>query len=177
MVEEVKVEVEESAAPVDDVKVVMEEADTQDTEVDRDSLVPGTGSINGDITEEAEDGEGEESDQGEDITEEEEEEMDDENMSAMVQGTTETILNKLEENLTNVPDIDESELLQAAEPGPLDPEVSSLFIYFSVLNFTREIVTWIIMISTCPYFCLRSDNATMQKSNDALTSLRRLRLV
>ena len=126
MVEEVKVEAEESAAPVDDVKIVMEEADTQDTEVDRDSLVPGTGSINGDITEEAEDGEGEESDQGEDITEEEEE-MDDENMSAMVQGTTETILNKLEENLTNVPDIDESELLQAAEPGPLDPEVSSLF--------------------------------------------------
>ena len=124
MVEEVKVEAEESAAPVDDV-IVMEEADTQDTEVDRDSLVPGTGSINGDITEEAEDGEGEESDQGEDITEEEE--MDDENMSAMVQGTTETILNKLEENLTNVPDIDESELLQAAEPGPLDPEVSSLF--------------------------------------------------
>ena len=176
MVEEVKVEVEESAAPVDDVKVVMEEADTQDTEVDRDSLVPGTGSINGDITEEAEDGEREESDQGEDITEEEEE-MDDENMSAMVQGTTETILNKLEENLTNVPDIDESELLQAAEPGPLDPEVSSLFIYFSVLNFTRGIVTWIIMISTCPYFCLRSDNATMQKSNDALTSLRRLRSV
>ena len=175
MVEEVKVEVEESAAPVDDVKVVMEEADTQDTEVDRDSLVPGTGSINGDITEEAEDGE--ESDQGEDITEEEEEEMDDENMSAMVQGTTETILNKLEENLTNVPDIDESELLQAAEPGPLDPEVSSLFIYFSVLNFTRGIVTWLIMISTCPYFCLRSDNATMQKSNDALTSLRRLRSV
>ena len=175
MVEEVKVEVEEFAAPVDDVKIVMEEADTQDTEVDRDSLVPGTGSINGDITEEAEDGEGEESDQGEDITEEEE--MDDENMSAMVQGTTETILNKLEENLTNVPDIDESELLQAAEPGPLDPEVSSLFIYFSVLNFTRGIVTWIIMISTCPYFCLRSDNATMQKSNDALTSLRRLRSV
>ena len=177
MVEEVKVEVEESASPVDDVKTVMEEADTQDTEVDRDSLVPGTGSINGDITEEVEDGEGEESDQGEDITEEEEEEMDDENMSAMVQGTTETILNKLEENLTNVPDIDESELLQAAEPGPLDPEVSSLFIYFSVLNFTRGIVTRIIMISTCPYFCLRSDNATMQKSNDALTSLRRLRSV
>merc|ERR1719325_169890 len=55
----------------------MEEADTQETEVDRDSLVPGTGSINGDITEEAEDGEGEEYDQGEDITEEEEE-MDDE---------------------------------------------------------------------------------------------------
>ena len=44
MVDEVKVEVEESASPVDDVKVVMEEADTQDTEVDRDSLGPGTGS-------------------------------------------------------------------------------------------------------------------------------------
>ena len=136
MVEEVKVEAEESAAPVDDVKIVMEEADTQDTEVDRDSLVPGTGSINGDITEEAEDGEGEESDQGEDITEEEE--MDDENMSAMVQGTTETILNKLEENLTNVPDIDESELLQAAEPGPLDPEVSSLFTFTSQFSSQHE---------------------------------------
>merc|ERR1719189_2645753 len=111
----------------------MEEADTQDTEVDRDSLVPGTGSINGDITEEAEDGEGEESDQGEDITEEEEE-MDDENMSAMVQGTTETILNKLEENLTNVPDIDESELLQAAEPGPLDPEGKDIEQVLSIIS-------------------------------------------
>merc|ERR1719189_2591782 len=110
----------------------MEEADTQDTEVDRDSLVPGTGSINGDITEEAEDGEGEESDQGEDITEEEE--MDDENMSAMVQGTTETILNKLEENLTNVPDIDESELLQAAEPGPLDPEGKDIEQVLSIIS-------------------------------------------
>merc|ERR1719195_2215750 len=101
----------------------MEEADTQDTEVDRDSLVPGTGSINGDITEEAEDGEGEE-----------EEEMDDENMSAMVQGTTETILNKLEENLTNVPDIDESELLQAAEPGPLDPEGRDIEQVLSIIS-------------------------------------------
>ena len=94
------------------VKVAME----TEAEGDKDSLVPGTGSINGDVTE---DGVEDASEAGEDITEEEEEE---ENMSNVVQGTTETILNKLEENLAQVPDIDESELLQVAEPGPLDPE-------------------------------------------------------
>ena len=72
----------------------------EEQEVDRDSLVPGTGSING-----HDDASDPESD-GEDVTE------DDENMSNVVQGTTETILNKLEENLAQVPEIDESELLQ-----------------------------------------------------------------
>ena len=72
-------------------------------EVDRDSLVPGTGSING-----HDDGVSDpDYDIGEDLTEE------DENMSNVVQGTTETILNKLEENLAQAPEIDESELLQA----------------------------------------------------------------
>ena len=74
-------------------------------EVDRDSLVPGTGSING----HDDDDEDPESDIGEDLTEE------DENMSNVVQGTTETILNKLEENLAQAPEIDESELLQARQ--------------------------------------------------------------
>ena len=76
----------------------------EEQEVDRDSLVPGTGSINGDL----DDISAQEADIGEDVTEEEE----DENMSNVVQGTTETILNKLEENLASVPEIDESELLQ-----------------------------------------------------------------
>ena len=68
-------------------------------EVDRDSLVPGTGSINGDIGGGYED----DSDEGDD---------EDENMSNVVQGTTETILNKLEENLAQAPEVDESDLLQ-----------------------------------------------------------------
>ena len=67
-----------------------------EAEIDRDSLVPGTGSINGDLDENDVD---EESDVGEDITEEDEEE---ENMTNVVQGTTETIINKLEENLSQV---------------------------------------------------------------------------
>ena len=67
-----------------------------EAEIDRDSLVPGTGSINGDLDENDVD---EESDVGEEITEEDEEE---ENMTNVVQGTTETIINKLEENLSQV---------------------------------------------------------------------------
>ena len=41
----------------------------------------------------------------------------DENMSNVVQGTTETILNKLEENLAQVPEVDESDLLQVQLTG------------------------------------------------------------
>ena len=99
-----------------------------EAEGDRDSLVPGTGSINGDITEEGVD---DASEVGEDITEEEEEE----NMSNVVQGTTETILNKLEENLAQVPDIDESELLQVAEPGPLDAEGRDIEQVLSIIRY------------------------------------------
>ena len=71
-------------------------------DVDRDSLVPGTGSINGDIG----GGYDDESDDGDEVDDE------DENMSNVVQGTTETILNKLEENLAQAPEVDESDLLQ-----------------------------------------------------------------
>ena len=69
-------------------------------EGDRDSLVPGTGSINGDLDEEEE----EEEDSDEDGEEE--------NMGNVVQGTTETILNKLEENLSQAPPVAEGDLLQ-----------------------------------------------------------------
>ena len=96
----------------------------EEEEVDRDSLVPGTGSINGD----PDDISAAESDIGEDVTEE------DENMSNVVQGTTETILNKLEENLAQVPEIDESELLQVAEPGPLDSEGKDIEQVLSIIS-------------------------------------------
>ena len=78
------------------------EADPE-RDADRDSLVPGTGSINGDI----EGGYEDESDEGDEVDDD-----DDENMSNVVQGTTETILNKLEENLAQAPDVDEADLLQ-----------------------------------------------------------------
>ena len=68
-------------------------------EGDRDSLVPGTGSINGDLDEEEEE-------------EDSDEDGDEENMGNVVQGTTETILNKLEENLSQAPPIAEGDLLQ-----------------------------------------------------------------
>ena len=68
-------------------------------EGDRDSLVPGTGSINGDLDEDEEE-------------EESDEDGDEENMGNVVQGTTETILNKLEENLSQAPPIAEGDLLQ-----------------------------------------------------------------
>ena len=98
---EIETETETEAAPPPEEEPAMEAGEEQ--EVDRDSLVPGTGSINGDL----DDISAQESDIGEeDVTEE------DENMSNVVQGTTETILNKLEENLASVPEIDESELLQ-----------------------------------------------------------------
>ena len=104
------------------------ERDTEG-EVDRDSLVPGTGSINGDIDENGDDID-DVSEAGDEITEEEE----DENMTNVVQGTTETILNKLEENLSQVPDIDESELLQVAEPGPLDLEGKDIEQVLSIIS-------------------------------------------
>jgi len=109
--------------PNGDVKTMEAEA-----EIDRDSLVPGTGSINGDLDENDVD---EESDVGEDITEEDEEE---ENMTNVVQGTTETIINKLEENLSQVPEIDESELLQVAEPGPLEAEGRDIEQVLSIIS-------------------------------------------
>ena len=97
-----------------------------ETEVDRDSLVPVTGSLNGDL-EDAEDV----SEVEEEMTEEEE---DDENMSNVVQGTTETILNKLEENLAQVAEVDESELLQMAEPGPLEAEGRDIEQVLSIIS-------------------------------------------
>ena len=101
-----------------------------EAEVDRDSLVPGTGSINGDLDENDIE---EESDVGENITEEEEEDEED-NMTNVVQGTTETIINKLEENLSQVPEIDESELLQVAEPGPLEAEGRDIEQVLSIIS-------------------------------------------
>ena len=68
-------------------------------EGDRDSLVPGTGSINGDLDEEDEE-------------EDSDEDGEEENMGNVVQGTTETILNKLEENLSQAPPVAEGDLLQ-----------------------------------------------------------------
>ena len=68
-------------------------------EGDRDSLVPGTGSINGDLDEEEEE-------------EDSDEDGEEENMGNVVQGTTETILNKLEENLSQAPPVAEGDLLQ-----------------------------------------------------------------
>jgi hypothetical protein len=68
-------------------------------EGDRDSLVPGTGSIAGHLEERSDDEEDEGAEEDEDGAELEESE---ENMSNVVQGTTESILNKLEENLSQV---------------------------------------------------------------------------
>jgi len=99
------------------------EADPE-RDADRDSLVPGTGSINGDI----EGGYDDESDEGEEVDD------DDENMSNVVQGTTETILNKLEENLAQAPEVDESDLLQIAEPGPLDSEGKDIEQVLSIIS-------------------------------------------
>jgi len=93
-------------------------------DVDRDSLVPGTGSINGDIGGAYDD----ESDDGDEVDD------DDENMSNVVQGTTETILNKLEENLAQAPEVDESDLLQIAEPGPLDSEGKDIEQVLSIIS-------------------------------------------
>lgn len=93
-----------------------EEKDVSDTEHDRDSLVPVTGSITGDVTE---DGCNDVSEMGEEVTEEEDIEDD---MPDIVQGTTKTLISKLEENLTAVPDQYDSTQLLATEPGPLDPE-------------------------------------------------------
>merc|ERR1711892_1211660 len=99
------------------------EADPE-RDADRDSLVSGTGSINGDI----EGGYDDESDDGDEVDD------DDENMSNVVQGTTETILNKLEENLAQAPEVDESDLLQIAEPGPLDSEGKDIEQVLSIIS-------------------------------------------
>ena len=102
--EEVKEEVTEEVKE-DSVAVTEGESERGDgegvmgEEGDRDSLVPGTGSINGDLDEEEEE-------------EESDEDGDEENMGNVVQGTTETILNKLEENLSQAPPIAEGDLLQ-----------------------------------------------------------------
>jgi len=93
---------------------------------DRDSLVPGTGSINGEV----EGPEVEESDEGGAETEEEEEE----NMTNVIQGTTETILSKLEENLNQASEVDESDLLQISEPGPLDKEGKDIEQVLSIIS-------------------------------------------
>ena len=116
-VEEVKAEEAKAQVVKGESEEVAEEAEEEgrvEMEEDRDSLVPGTGSINGDLEEE-------ESDEGE-----EEEEEEEENMSNMVQGTTETLLNKLEENLSQAPPCSEQELLQV--PAPSQPPPSPLII-------------------------------------------------
>jgi len=126
--EEVNETVNEAESELEQAAEMEQEAEAE-VEIDRDSLVPGTGSINGDINDDdVDDDVG--SDPGEDITEEDEEE----NMTNVVQGTTETILNKLEENLSNVPEVDESELLQVAEPGPLDTEGKDIEQVLSIIS-------------------------------------------
>ena len=101
VVEEVKEEVtkEEAAAVTEGESERAEGEGVMGEEGDRDSLVPGTGSINGDLDEEEEE-------------EDSDEDGDEENMGNVVQGTTETILNKLEENLSQAPPIAEGDLLQ-----------------------------------------------------------------
>ena len=102
--EEVKEEVGEEAKEEEAVTVtggeVLEAGEVvMGEEGDRDSLVPGTGSINGDLDEEDEE-------------EDSDEDGEEENMGNVVQGTTETILNKLEENLSQAPPVAEGDLLQ-----------------------------------------------------------------
>ena len=126
---------EAAAGPVDtalELEAVAEpetEESEAEREADRDSLVPGTGSINGDIEEDGE--ESEEDAEDEEVTEEEEEEED---MSNVVQGTTETILNKLEENLAAAPEVEESDLLCGAEPGPLAAEGRDIEQVLSIIS-------------------------------------------
>ena len=100
VVEEVKEEVtkEEAAAVTEGESERAEGEGVMGEEGDRDSLVPGTGSINGDLDAEEE--------------EDSDEDGDEENMGNVVQGTTETILNKLEENLSQAPPVAEGDLLQ-----------------------------------------------------------------
>merc|ERR1719270_1233850 len=86
-----------------------------------DSLVPGTGSINGDLDEEDEE-------------EDSDEDGEEENMGNVVQGTTETILNKLEENLSQAPPVAEGDLLQIAEPGPLEAEGKDIEQVLSIIS-------------------------------------------
>ena len=93
-----------------------QEEAASDTEQDRDSLVPVTGSITGDVTE---DGCNDVSEMGEEVTEDEDIEDD---MPEIVQGTTKTLISKLEENLSSAPDQYDSTQLLATEPGPLDHE-------------------------------------------------------
>ena len=102
-VEEVREEVTEEVK-VEEVAVTEGESERateggMGEEGDRDSLVPGTGSINGDLDEEEEE-------------EDSDEDGEEENMGNVVQGTTETILNKLEENLSQAPPVAEGDLLQ-----------------------------------------------------------------
>ena len=98
--EEVAEEVKEESVAVTEGESERGEGEgVMGEEGDRDSLVPGTGSINGDLDEEEEE-------------EESDEDGDEENMGNVVQGTTETILNKLEENLSQAPPIAEGDLLQ-----------------------------------------------------------------
>ena len=98
--EEVTEEVKEESVAVTEGESERGEGEgVMGEEGDRDSLVPGTGSINGDLDEEEEE-------------EDSDEDGDEENMGNVVQGTTETILNKLEENLSQAPPIAEGDLLQ-----------------------------------------------------------------
>ena len=98
--EEAKEEVEkEETVTVTGGEVVEAGEVVMGEEGDRDSLVPGTGSINGDLDEEDEE-------------EDSDEDGEEENMGNVVQGTTETILNKLEENLSQAPPVAEGDLLQ-----------------------------------------------------------------
>lgn len=95
-----------------------QEEAASDTEQDRDSLVPVTGSITGDVTE---DGCNDVSEMGEEEEVTEDEDIEDD-MPEIVQGTTKTLISKLEENLSAAPDQYDSTQLLATEPGPLDHE-------------------------------------------------------
>jgi len=120
--EEVTEEVKEESVAVTEGESERGEGEgVMGEEGDRDSLVPGTGSINGDLDEEEEE-------------EESDEDGDEENMGNVVQGTTETILNKLEENLSQAPPIAEGDLLQIAEPGPLEAEGKDIEQVLSIIS-------------------------------------------
>ena len=86
-----------------ELPITDDDNDLQDA--DHDSLVPGTGSITGDADDVA---------ASDDVDVDEDLEDEEQQMTNVVQGTTETVLNKLEEHLASAPGLDESELLQVS---------------------------------------------------------------
>ena len=112
-------------------------------EGDRDSLVPGTGSINGEV-------EGEDSEEGEE-EEGEDEEEEEEKMSHVVQGTTETILNKLEENLSNPHPCSESDLLQVT-PGTYCCDLSSGHLLETISHLLFLLLLLVLLLLLLPHY-------------------------